>query len=93
MRSESHEPTADVYRQLQGVLEEALSLGTRAYDLKPDSRLLGALPELDSQAVLSVLMSIEERFGITIADDDVDAEVFATLRSLAKLVAHKTADQ
>ena len=82
---------AALIRQVQAVLDETLSLGQRAYELGPESPLLGALPELDSQAILNVLMGLEETFGITIADDDVDGEVFATLESLVSLVAQKKA--
>jgi acyl carrier protein len=64
-----------------------LSLGRRAHALKPESRLLGALPELDSQAVVNVLLAMEERFGISISDDDVTADSFATLESLTALVS------
>ncbi len=92
MTAESQEPAGELYAGVRAVLDETLSLGARAQQLKPDSRLLGALPELDSQAVLNVLMGIEERFGITIADDDVDGDVFATLRTLTALVARKTAE-
>lgn len=91
MTPNSAEELAKLYRDVQSVLDETLSLGARAYQLKPTSPLLGALPELDSQAVLNVLMGIEERFGIAIADDEVDAEVFATLESLTALVQRKTA--
>ena len=79
----------DVISGLQTVLEETLSLGQRAQQLTPDSELLGAVPELDSQAVLSVLVGIEEHFQIAIDDDDIDAEVFATLGTLAALVESK----
>ena len=79
--------------QVQAVLADALSLGPRAYALKPESPLLGALPELDSQAVLGVLMGIEERFGISIDDDEIDADAFATLGALAALVERKLAGQ
>jgi acyl carrier protein len=79
----------DVISGIKTVLEETLSLGQRAQQLTPDSELLGAVPELDSQAVLSVLVGIEEHFQISIDDDDIDAEVFATLGSLAALVESK----
>ena len=79
----------DVISGIQTVLEETLSLGQRAHQLTPDSELLGAVPELDSQAVLSVLVGIEEHFQIAIDDDDIDAEVFATLGTLAALVESK----
>lgn len=74
---------------VQNVLRETLSLGDRAGDLQLDSELLGAVPELDSQAVLSVLVGIEEQFDIIIDDDDVDAELFETLGSLVAMVEGK----
>jgi acyl carrier protein len=79
----------DIVAGVQSVLRETLSLGDRALELNPDSELLGAVPELDSQAVLSVLVGIEEQFGIVIDDDEVDAELFTTLGTLAALVERK----
>jgi len=85
------ESTDAIYDQVRAVLDEALSLGGRARELSPDSPLLGAIPELDSQAVLGVLMGLEERLAITIDDDEIDADVFETLQSLTALVARKVA--
>ena len=79
----------DVLQGVQAVLDEALGLGARAYELTAESELLGSIPELDSQAVLHVLLGLEERFDIEVEDDDVDAEVFATVGSLANLVRGK----
>jgi acyl carrier protein len=36
-----------------------------------------------------VLVGIEEQFGIEIDDDEVDAELFATLGALVRLVESK----
>lgn len=74
---------------VQSVLQDTLSLGGRAYELGPDSELLGVVPELDSQAVLHVLVGLEDRFDIVIEDDDVDASSFETLGSLVELVKGK----
>jgi len=52
--------------------------------------LFGALPELDSMAVATLLTGIEERFGVLIEDDDVDAEDFATFGTLLAFVRRKT---
>lgn len=57
--------------------------------LTRDSALLGAIPEFDSMAVVSVLTTVEEEFGITIDDDEVDAEVFETFGTLSDFVAAK----
>ena len=44
--------------------------------------LFGALPEFDSMAVAHFLTAIEEKFGVIIEDDDVEAEDFATFGTL-----------
>lgn len=67
----------------------ALQLGDRAATLTADSPLLGALPELDSMAVVAILTALEEHYGFSIADDEIGADTFATLGSLADFVADK----
>ncbi|WP_371187665.1 acyl carrier protein [Thalassotalea maritima] len=54
-----------------------------------DTPILGALPEFDSMAVVTVLTAIEEEFGIFIADDELSAEVFETIGSLTRFVEAK----
>lgn len=39
--------------------------------------------------ILNVIMALEEHFGITIEDDDVDAETFATVGTLLEFVDSK----
>ncbi len=46
--------------RVRRILGDALQLGPRADALREDSRLLGAIPEFDSMAVVSVLTMIEE---------------------------------
>jgi len=58
----------------------------RRAQLTPDSPLLGALPELDSMAVLDLLHAIEAHFDVTIDDDAVTSERFLSARSLAAWV-------
>lgn len=74
---------ADVDAAVRAVLADVLGLSPdRAAGLAPDSGLFGALPELDSMAVASLLAELEERLGIVIDDDDVDADLFASFGSL-----------
>lgn len=75
--------------ELKDILADVLSLGERAARLDADTPLLGSLPELDSMAVVSLLTTIEERFGIAIGDDEIDAETFATFGSLTAFVQQK----
>ncbi len=51
--------------------------------------LFGALPELDSMAVATLLTDFEDRLGIRIDDDDVDAESFERFGALRDMLARK----
>lgn len=74
---------------VKAVLVETLDLEDRADSLDADTPLLGSLPELDSMAVLELVLALEQRFEITIEGEDVTAEVFETLSSLAVFVEEK----
>ena len=75
--------------RLKKILADTLQLGARAEALTPQSRLLGAIPEFDSMAVVTVLTLIEEEFGITVDDDEVSADVFETFGTLSAFVEAK----
>jgi acyl carrier protein len=77
--------------RLRGILRDTLHLGARADSLTAASPLLGAIPEFDSMAVVTVLTMIEDDFGITVSDDEVSADVFETLGTLSKFVEEKLA--
>lgn len=73
------------------VLDEVLNLQGRAAAMDRDSPLLGALPELDSIAVVAVITTLEERFEFTIDDDELDASRFETVGALTDFVTSKLA--
>jgi acyl carrier protein len=75
--------------RIRKILRETLQLGSRADELREDTRLLGGIPEFDSMAVVGVITSLEEEFGITIDDDELSASVFETVGSLSRFVASK----
>lgn len=75
--------------RLQRILADTLQLGARAEALTVDSRLLGAIPEFDSMAVVTVLTMIEDEFGITVEDDEISADTFETLGTLVAFVESK----
>jgi acyl carrier protein len=74
---------------VKAVVIETLGVEDRAGTLDASTPLLGSVPELDSMAVLELLLALEHRFGITTEDDDVTAEVFETLASLTAFVNAK----
>ena len=71
---------------LRQLLAEVLDLGERADGLQLDSPLLGALPEFDSLAVVSLITALQERFGIEIHDEDIDPDMFETVASLQRFI-------
>jgi acyl carrier protein len=81
----------DTKKELLDILDEILGLNGRAAQLTADSPLLGAIPELDSMAVVAVLTSLEERFGISVGDDEIDGATFATVGSLLEFVEGRLA--
>ena len=74
---------------VKAVVVETLGVEDRADTLQVGTPLLGSLPELDSMAVLELVLELEQRFGITIEGEDVTADVFETLGSLATFVDGK----
>ena len=81
----------DTTKEVLQMLGEVLGLGDRALAFNRSTALLGAVPELDSMAVVSLLTSMEERFDIVIHDDDLDGGTFATVGSLVDFVTSKVA--
>jgi acyl carrier protein len=79
----------DVTAQVVAALERALGIPGRLRNATAQTPLLGAIPELDSMAVVSVLTSLEERFGLQIDDDEIDGASFADLGALVELVERK----
>lgn len=74
---------------VKNLLAQTLQLGARADSLTLDSPLLGAMPELDSMAVVTILTAMEEHFGFSVDDDEISADTFATLGSLTAFVEQK----
>ena len=79
----------DIKKEVLSILDEVLSLNGRASGFDLDTPLLGAVPELDSMAVVGVINLLEERFGIVAEDDEIDGATFMTVGSLVDFVAGK----
>ena len=70
-------------------LDDSLGLHGRLANASRNTPLLGAIPELDSMAVVTLIATLEERFGVIVDDDDIDGATFATLGSLSDYVSRK----
>lgn len=81
----------NVLEEVKSVLGQVLRLGDRAQQFDERTLLFGSVPEFDSMAVVTVIGSIEDRFGIAVDDDEISAEVFESVGSLAEFVSRKLA--
>ncbi len=75
------------YEHVKNILGTTLGIATK--DMTLASRLLGNVAELDSMAVLGVITAIEERFAISVEDDEISARHFETVGTLTAFVQHK----
>lgn len=81
----------DIKNEVLAILDDVLGLNGRAAGFSADTPLLGAVPELDSMAVVGLINMIEERFGFFIEDDEIDGSTFATVGTLMAFVESKQA--
>ena len=79
----------DPTKEVLATLDEVLSLNGRTKSFAGETPLLGAIPELDSMAVVSVITTLEERFGFIVDDDEIDGSTFETVDTLVTFVRNK----
>ena len=72
--------------EVLSLLDEILSLNGRSAEFSINTPLLGAIPELDSMAVVALITGLEERFGFSVDDDEIEGSTFATVGSLIEFV-------
>jgi len=77
--------SADVIKVLINVLQ----LHGDNASLEEDTPLLGAFPEFDSMAVVSILTTLEDKYGFYVDDDEIDGQIFETVGSLIEFVKGK----
>ncbi len=68
-----------------------LQLGDRTRQLDRSTPLMGAIPEFDSMAVVSLITALEDHFGILVDDDEISAETFESVGNLCDFVNRKLA--
>ena len=79
----------NIKKEVLSVLDETLGLKGRSAEFSASTPLLGAIPELDSMAVVALINCLEDRFGFTIEDDEIEGGTFATVGTLVKFVENK----
>lgn len=82
----------NIQTEVLKVVDEVLSLNGRGLTFEPQTPLLGAIPELDSMAVVALITTLEDRFGIVVDDDEISGDTFATVANLTGFVSDKLKD-
>lgn len=75
--------------QVMEVVSSSLGVEGEISATDANAPLLGALPEMDSMAIVGIIADLEEKFDIAFDDDELDAEVFETVGSLHGLIVSK----
>jgi methoxymalonate biosynthesis acyl carrier protein len=81
-----HDP--DLIRKIQTLFSDELMAEVET----PDADLLQA-GVLDSLKLVELLLHLEQRFGLTVAMEELDTEDFRSIHSIARLVAGRGAGQ
>ena len=79
--------------EIKRILADVLGLEERFNMMGLDTLLLGSIPELDSVAVVTIILALEKNFSISIKDDEISAKTFDTLGTLVNFVEQKLADK
>lgn len=72
--------TTDYSQRLKRILADILCLDTSCF--VEQTPLLGSIPELDSVAVMNLIMELESKLDFNIQDVDLSAETFSTFGTL-----------
>ena len=84
-----HPVEVGTLHEVIGVVVSVLGIEDRRGGFAASSGLFGSIPELDSMAVVDLVLALQDRFGIEIDDDEITGESFETLGDLAALVDAK----
>lgn len=72
------------------ILQTTLQLGDQADSLTRETPLMGHFPQLNSLTVMGVISEIEAQTGCAIDDQEITAEIFETVGTLATFIHQKT---
>lgn len=88
----SVDPAADLLPEVAQLVVTALNLEMAPAEIDPDAPLYGDGLGLDSIDILEVALAVSKQYGFQLrADDENNASIYASLRSLtAHIAAHRS---
>jgi acyl carrier protein len=82
--------TTDIEQEIRSFLVENF-LGGRADALRESDSLLGSV--IDSAGVLELVMFLQDRFGITVGDEEVNTENLDSVKNAVRFVERKLSEK
>jgi acyl carrier protein len=65
------------------------TLGQQLGEVSPEEALLSGRAGFDSFALMEFVLGLEEQFGLQIADEDLDPEIFYSVKSIAAYIRRR----
>ena len=85
-----HDPTTSITRRVKQVFVQALELDVDPSEIDDDEPLFGEGLGADSIASLKIVFALEEEFGFEVDDEDLQVELFSSVRTLSQYIAEKS---
>jgi acyl carrier protein len=76
----------EIRSQIRSILVQVLALDVEPERLGDETILFDGQLGVDSAAAIDILLRLEETFEIQIADEQIDAQLFQSVNSLARAV-------
>ena len=84
-----HNPVTAITRRVKQTLVQALELDIDPAEIDDDEPLFGEGLGADSITSLKIVFALEEEFGFEVDDEDLQVELFDSVRTLSQYIAEK----
>lgn len=78
----------DSIKLAQDIVRSCLQLDP-SVNLTPNTYLMGNFPEFNSLTITTMILEIEETLDCEVSDDEISAEIFESIESLANFIQSK----
>ena len=85
-----HDTITPITRRVKQALVQALGLDVNPDEIDDNEPLFGEGLGADSIASLEIVFALEEEFGFEVDDEDLQVELFDSVRTLSQYIAEKT---
>ena len=75
--------------ELRNMIGEVTGDSVAIHSLTEGAPLLGSIPEMDSLAIVNLLVAMESKYQFQVEDDEVEQSIFQSLNSLRSFAQEK----